>query len=221
MLNKTAGNRMISKQECVCLLLNRSLVGCSESIENISISKASRVTLQKSTESSSGHLQKYATRPPQFEEYSFHSYFHYLENEKKKLNKRVVPHYVGGYMNMTFPMKKEYATSMFQIYKPWREPIEVSPANCEAFDAFIHSHHCPKHLRMSYIRSIRKYTNPESSRESVSSNHPHNQTTDNATQEFIDLMSKHDINGTGNECDYNFDFGVGHDWTQSVDPNVS
>ena len=221
MLNRTVGNRMISKQECICLLLGNSLVSCSEIIDTVSISRSSRITLKKCTMSGANVLQKYAKRHAAFESYSLHSYFHYLENKQKKLKKLVVPHYVGGNMNMTFPMRKEYATSMLQIYKPWREPIQISQENCTLFDSFVHSNSCPKYLSMLSIRSIRKYTSPDSVKEPVSSSVPRHLPTNPELQEYIDLMGKHSPNGVDHDCGYNYDLGLEYDWAKPVNTSVS
>ena len=147
--------------------------------------------------------------------------FTFWKKKKKKLTKLVAPHYVGGYMTMTFPMKKEYATSMFQIYKPWREPIKISQENCSLFESFVHSDNCPKHLAMSYIRAIRKYTSLDSVKEPVSSNAPHNQPIDQATQDYMDLMGKHNPAGVDHESGYKYDMGTDHEWAAPVNPDVS
>ena len=116
---------MISKQECILMLLRRSMIDCSESIERVSISRSSRVKMSKSKSSGKGIVARYACRGEELRHYSLHRYFHHIENEVKNSRKLVVPHYVGGIMEVSFPIKKGFATSMLQIYKPWRGKFDV------------------------------------------------------------------------------------------------
>ena len=212
---------MISKQECILMLLNRSMVDCSESIETVSISRASKVKLTTSKSPSNSIVAQYARRPVAFHTYSLHRYFHHLENEKKNPRKLVVPHYVGGVLEVTFPLKKGFASSMLQIYKPWMGRFEVNEENCVAFDNFLRSDSCPEHLTMAYVRSVRRYTNPESRVDQIGKKQSCNGEMDSETEDFLRLTGLHKPDDASGDCSFEYEYGLEYDWSVEVKPDVS
>ena len=212
---------MISKQECILMLLNRSMVDCSESIETVSISRASKVQLAKSKSPSNSIVAQYARRPSAFRTHSLHRYFHFLENEKKTPKKRIVPHYVGGVLEVSFPRKKGFASSMLQIYKPWVVKFEVKEENCIAFDDFLRSSNCPQHLTMAYIRSVRRYTNPESRVDQIGKKQSGDGEMDSETEDFLRLTGLHQPDDTSGDISFSYDYGLEYDWSVEVKSEVS
>ena len=83
LLNKTIGEKMISKQEAMVLVGQLRLVHCSESIDTVSISGYYKLDKNYS---STTFLKKYATRHPEDRHLTVHQYFH-----KKKIRHLFLP----------------------------------------------------------------------------------------------------------------------------------
>lgn len=220
LLNKLTGNRMISKQECVVLLLQNSLVSCSDSIETVSISNSSRVSISGTMCHKSGILHRYSKRSSTQENMSFHEFFHFTKKQRK-LQKPVVPHYTGGQMNVTQPINVGYATSMLNLYKPWRVKYPICPDNIKEYLEFVHHKQIPKYLEIDFVRSLNRHLHSSHLVESVSKNSVYNRGTDKETQDFIDLMGLHDHESAIDPTANKYEFGLNYDWTTTIDEEVS
>ena len=213
---------MISKQECILLLLQRSLVNCSETIETISISNSARVSVSGKVCVKSGLLKHYAQRSAMQNHMSLHDFFHFKKNPcDSKLSKFVIPHYTGGQMHISYPINASYATTILNLYKPWRTKYQVCKENIKEYEDFVIGTEIPKYLEVSYIRSINNFTRRSGVSEPVAKEGNYDENMDEETAAFIDMVGSHERGKNEEEHCYNYDYGLNYDWTGNVDRNVS
>jgi len=156
-LNKSVANRTTSKQEAVCLLGKLPLVICSEFIETISLSNATRV--------SSGHDTTYKTIIAKYNkrkdhlDMSLHQFFHLTKNTNSSKNnkKEIVPHYVGGGGQPKYPISKNFARVEMLKHIPWSDCHLLPELNdlttIPLFEEFLNSDHCPLSVSISLERA--------------------------------------------------------------------
>ena len=123
-------------------------------------------------------------------------------------------------MEISIPLTKEFASSMLQIYKPWKEKFVVCEDNCEDFEAFVHSDQCPEHLTMSYVRSMRRYTNPENRRDQIGKKSLSDAGMDSETEDFLTLTGMHRPENSTDGSPH-FDYGIQYDWSVERNNKVS
>ena len=158
-MNKSAGKRIISKQEASVLLGDLDMFTCSETIESVSISNSKLLKLNdKESSSNNTFLKKYQNRPKQYNDVSLYEYFH-ITKKPSASKKDLVPHFVGISGTPKFPATETYARHVLTVYKPWRK----YPKQCDwiaEFDIFINSARCPASAKMHYDRAMcRHYDN--------------------------------------------------------------
>lgn len=158
-MNKSAGKRIISKQEASVILAELDMFTCSETIESVSISNSKLLKLNdKESNNNSTFIKKYSKRPSKYNEISLYEYFH-LTKKATAAKKDIVPHFVGISGTPKFPATETYARHVLTVYKPWRK----YPKKCDwihEFDKFINSSRCPTSAKMHYERAMcRHYDN--------------------------------------------------------------
>jgi hypothetical protein len=157
-LNKAASSRLISKQEATVLLANMDLHICSEQIECVSITKSTKITIDKVESRRATILTEYENRPSVYEDLSLHDFFPIYRALKasNKPHKITIPHYTGLSGEPTFPVNETYARHVLIVYKPWREYPNPKEWLRE-FNDFIRSKQCPKSCRLHYDRVMQRY----------------------------------------------------------------
>jgi hypothetical protein len=93
LLNQSVANRTITKQEAMCELGGLSLVICSDNIESISLSGATKLRIQGELTSETFFCQ-YCNRNECLD-MSLHAYYHYCKNikgRKSDSQKITIPH---------------------------------------------------------------------------------------------------------------------------------
>lgn len=159
-LNKTVASRTTSKQEAVCLLGKLPLLICSESIETISLSSVSRVSSGYDTTYKT-LIAKYNNRKDHHDK-SLHQFFHLTKNANKPTNNKreLVPHYVGGGGQPTYPISKSFARVEMLKHIPWSEHKPLPELNdlttIPLFEKFLKSSHCPLSVSISVERAKHK-----------------------------------------------------------------
>lgn len=78
LLNRAASNRVISKQECMVMLLNLDLAKCTDRFDNISLSGYRKITKDKQA-SNNGWVRKYINHPRDNRHLTLHQYYHKLK----------------------------------------------------------------------------------------------------------------------------------------------
>jgi len=115
LLNRAASNRVISKQECMVMLLNLDLAKCTDRFDNISLSGYRKITKDKQSSNTNGWVRKYIHRSKEDKHLSLHQYYHRLKNQNDKIKKKIwyIPHYTGTKTIPMYPPTLEYARSVF------------------------------------------------------------------------------------------------------------
>lgn len=153
-INKASSSRLISKQEVSLLLANGDLTVCSDTIETVSISDSSKVSLNSGGKACTQFLSMYARRPVQYEDLSLHQFYPvYRDSHNKKSS---VPHFTGINGQPVFPVTEEYARHVLIVYKPWRDYPKSTSWKSE-FKTFIHSAQCPPSCKLSYDRVVQRF----------------------------------------------------------------
>lgn len=156
-LNQTCSNRIISKQECCVLLGKLNLVTCTESIESISLSNSTKITLEGESPKKN-FITKYKNRSPADEDLSLHQFF--LNEKEKNVSpdaKYIIPHFVGINSQPTYPVTKAYAKATCVIHKPWRDTIDDNYDWIAEFDSFLLSNTCPQSVKIAYGRVQQRF----------------------------------------------------------------
>ena len=118
LLNKTIGEKMISKQEAMVLVGQLRLVHCSESIDTVSISGYYK--LDKNSTSTT-FLKKYATRAAQDRHLTIHQFFH-----KEKTIPLFPPlHTQNTFHIMLVPVHNRLSHHQFHLQDPWYSYIHL------------------------------------------------------------------------------------------------
>jgi hypothetical protein len=158
-LNKSSSNRVISKQECMVMLVDLDLVLCSETIENVSISNAMSVRAfeEGNTALKKGNFRKEYRQRKGEHNLSLHQY--YMKYRSGRVNgKEKIPHYVGVYGQPSYPVNEAYAKKILTIHKPWRNKNEQRDRDwVQEFNDFIYSSQCPDSVRIAYNRTRLRY----------------------------------------------------------------
>jgi hypothetical protein len=116
-LNKTIASRTTSKQEATCLLAKLPLVICSDSVETISLAKISRVSNRYDC-TYKKMIAKYNNKTEHLD-ISLHQFFCLTNMNNNR--KEIVPHYVGGGGQPTFPISKNFARVEMLKHIPWSD----------------------------------------------------------------------------------------------------
>ena len=121
-MNQITKDKLISKQEAMCLMGNLDLFICSESIEQISTSGNARIDPDGSIVRKS-FISDYAGRKDEHElEKSFYQWIYDKKNSKRHPSaKKVIPHFFGVNLNSQTSITKNYALNILKIYKPWKD----------------------------------------------------------------------------------------------------
>ena len=174
-LNSTAGKRLISKQEAVCMTAELPFTACTETIETVPISNSTLLRYAGDEHENKKFIERYRIRPLKFKNMSLHLYFDLVKNrtgkeerstqnsleerkEKRKRKKTIIPFFsgLGGYPS--YPPTEAYARHCVIVHKPWRKDYPIGLDWMSEFEAFVLSDECPASLLMEYDRvKIRYY----------------------------------------------------------------
>ena len=162
-LNKSIGEKMISKQEAMVHLAQLRLFDCSERIETQSLSGYYKLnSSRQGRASSSTLLARYADRPPALKEYTLYEYFFVSKNIENKAKARTIPHFVGGSSQPSYPPKEGYARSMLLLHSKWTKEFEYSgnangPKAAPIFTDLVENNKLPLYVSIPYHRMKARY----------------------------------------------------------------
>lgn len=160
LMNRSASQRIISKQEASVLLGDLDLVSCSETIVNVSISDSIKIRLKDNGESNAKKtvLDEYKARDMKYSSMSLNEYFHLTRNHPdwRGEKKIMIPHYVGCNSTPCYPPSEAYARHTLIVHKPWRQYPNQAEWIPE-FERFINSDNCPMDARIAYQRVMMRY----------------------------------------------------------------
>lgn len=140
------------------LLGDLDLCKCTETIENVSISNAKRVSAaveDRVSTSKKTFVQQYMARGVDHEHLSLHQYFHVVKNGKKPKT-YILPNFVGLSGTPCYPVSSEYARHTLIVHRPWR----VYPNGIDwigEFNQFINSSVAPKAAKLTYQRVMQRH----------------------------------------------------------------
>lgn len=209
----------------MCEIGKLPLVICSESIDTISLSGMVKV---KNAESCNYKtlLAKYNTRTTHLDK-SLHQFYHIIKNSHKptKTKKEVVPHYVGGGGQPTYPVSKKYARVEMLKHIPWSKDVPLPEMNDDnilhLFEEFRKSPNCPSSVNISLERiknriEMRKkgYTEPIS--EEIEESQYLDSDIDDEIRDLVNLANNlmEQTNMFESLEQAGFDIGKNYDWSK-------
>ena len=157
LLNRTIGEKMISKQEAMVLAGKLKLVDCSESIDTVSVSGYYK--LGKGSNAST-FLQKYAKRNIDVHHHTLHQYFHHMKNKTTNVSNAscsYIPHYVGASSYPVYPPTLSYARSMILIHAPWHTKFDGTRDFLHIFKSCMDAGIFPPSVTIPYLRVKARY----------------------------------------------------------------
>ena len=152
LLNRTVGDKMISKQEAMVHIGQLDLVDCSESLDTVSISGYYKLNTGKTCTT---FLKKYASRQQKYKHLTLHQYFHLLKNkthDPSTTNSTYIPHYVGANSHPQFPPTVSYARSIILLHTPWIRKFNTDQDFVSLFNNLILSPTCPLHVKIPFLQ---------------------------------------------------------------------
>jgi hypothetical protein len=226
-LNKTISSRTTSKQEATCLLAKLPLVICSESVETISLANVSRVSNRYDCTNKT-IIAKYNNRTEHLDK-SLHQFFHRTKNKDTINNNRkeIVPHYVGGLGQPTYPISKNFARIEMLKHIPWSDCHPLPELNdltkIPLFEEFLNSDHCPLSVSISLERAknrveMRKKGIDEPISEEIIHLTQISENIDEDTKHLLCMVSNLlDSNNIFDSLENNgFDIGRQNDWGKRI-----
>ena len=168
-LNNFVGQRVISKAEASCYLLDLPLYECTESFEGVSLTQYKKVLSSKRCKKrkrdsspdekrrSKNHLTRYAERCNDNNK-SLHEFVQEDIDRRTSSSRSnfIIPYPVGFGAYATFPVTLGYAKSTLLMHQPWsreRYPPYMTGTREEiiaAFNEFVVSDKCPITVSMNY-----------------------------------------------------------------------
>lgn len=219
LINRSAANRTISKQEAMILLSGLDLVKCSDVIETVSLSGSYRISTTSNTTNTI--VNKYAKRDLDGPEGQMSLDQFYRHTRKRSSHERcMIPHYVGGRSVPVFPVTEGYARSILKIYKPWHASDSRDDGDGEAciaeFEAFLASVDCPKTVTIPYERAKSRYFDKTTHVEKVSEAMVERPVAedDTETRELLDIVAtfQEGVNPDDAMSQYRYYRGENYDW---------
>jgi hypothetical protein len=219
-LNRSLGEKLISKQEAMVQLARLDLFLCSEMITNVSLSGYYK--LATDGEGKTTLLAKYAKRDLSKKtllHQSLHSFFIDREGWHAKQKKFSIPHFTGASCTAVYPPTSEYARAVLLTHKPWHTVFIVDDRDfLSEFWEFIQSPTCPSIVKVPffqvYMRQLRNktYVEPTSNGEGISYEEFSQDIPDDLAL-AVKLVSN--LSGAATELEgYEYDYGADHDWAQ-------
>ncbi len=161
-LNRSLGEKLISKQEAMVQLARLDLFLCSEMITNVSLSGYYK--LATNGEGKTTVLAKYAKRDlskKKLLHQSLHSFFLDKEGWHEKQKRYTIPHFTGASCTAVYPPTSEYARAVLLTHKPWHTKFIVDDRDfLFEFWEFIQSPTCPSIVKVPffqvYMRHLKK-----------------------------------------------------------------
>jgi hypothetical protein len=215
LLNSSVKSRVISKQECMCLLIGLKLYDCSETIETVSISGEYKLG---DGNVNTTVLSKYAGRPYSLSNLSLNQFFFHQKVNKKR---HCIPHYVGGSCDPVFPATEGYARSVLIRYRPWIRIFrrkEDKGLYVPEFLKFLGSEACPDGVKVAYARVKARHEDGKTYVEPTATvvNDDFTCDADAETRVLVDAVRNLPYFVGEQELDGDdFDFGHAHDWGNS------
>ena len=220
LLNRTVGEKMISKQEAMVHIGQLDFVNCSESLDTVSISGYYKLNIGKSATTL---LKKHAMRSQELAHLTLHQYFHLLKNktvDPSSTHAKYIPHYVGANSHPQYPPTVPYARSIVLLHTPWIRTFDTKQDFITLFRKLIMSPTCPLHIKIPYLRIKTRVLEKKTSVEPTN-------TLDDPISPFLSEQIPGDLQQairlanmlppnahSENDIDFKFDHGLNYDWSK-------
>ena len=214
LLNKSAANRLISKQETMVLLLDLNLVLCSDRFDLINISSTSVVAAKTNQKS---FLSEYKFRKNQ-RTLTLHQYYHFKKDQDSSRTKDLwyIPVYTGINTKPRYPPEFGYAKAQLLIHSPWIGSFEFNKDGWEdKFENFIQSKKCPAVAKIPYERAMLIHFNQlkQSEPKATQPQLDLNMTKEN--EDLLALLHEHN-DGKDIDTDAELYFGETYEWSSKL-----
>ena len=220
-INQMAKDKLMSKQEAVCLMAKLDLYKCSESIDNVSITDSQSIDSDGKI-TSRNEMSKYAARDSYYD-LSFYNWQIAKQRQwQNSSNKGFIPHIVGPDCYAVYPFTDAYAKNALKVHKPWHGNFEASLDSTRTimsqFVRFVNSKECPKILKNSYIRAKSKDENKLPHHQPCAGSaipevDPNDQYIDESTREACNGYATMAVANDVGDLNCNLDFGLNNNWT--------
>lgn len=220
LLNRAVAHRTVPKQESMVELGQLQLVECTEKIEPISLSGCYRLQGSSHYDVVSRYRRQAASNPG----LSLASYFELLNKDKPMT---VIPHWIGGNGQPTYPVTADYARTTMLIHHPWKSmtPPSFGGNAVFAFNEFLKSNECPQSVKLTHARMKQRYRSkitPEPISTEEGYDILEDQTLDQETQDILSIvrtsttpnLSTVELGGHAIER------GLDYDWSPSAEHKV-
>ena len=220
LLNRSVVSRLIPKQECMVELDKLPLVLCTETIESISLSGSYKLT----SNTHQGLVSRYRKIAAKQPETSLNDLFN---QENRNTSKIVIPHWIGGRGQPTYPVTKDYARMTLLVHRPWKAttPPRISKEQwIQEFNQFLDDPECPQSVKIAYTRvrerKIKKRQCEPTAEDEECYDHEAHGDVDDETRDILNLVK---TNAMGNDPelnvgDFKFDRGINYNWSQRAHP---
>ena len=212
LLNRTVAHRIIPKQESMVELGQMPLVECTEKIEAVSLSGCYKLQHTSHKDVVSRYRKQAAGNPNM----SLASFFELL-NKNKPIT--VIPHWIGGNGQPTYPVTADYARTTMLIYCPWKSatPPTFGSDPIFAFNNFLKTSKCPISVKMAHARMRERYKTritPEPVAADEGYDDVEDATLDQDTEDLLSIVRTSSVpNSSMIELGgYSIDRGLDYDW---------
>jgi hypothetical protein len=220
LLNCSVKSRVISKQECLCLLTGLTLHDCSETIETVSISGESKLG---NGNVNSTVLSKCAGRDDSLKHLSMDEFFfHEKARSRQGATLHCIPHHVGRSCDPVFLVTEGCTRSALMRHRPWmrifRSKKDNSSLHVPEFHEFLASIECPDSVKVACGRVKARHEDAKTHAEPTAAVAKDDFTcdADEETRALADAVRNLPCFVGDQELDDDdFDFGHEHDWAKT------
>ena len=167
MLNKSLGDKLISKQECMVQMAGLDLFACSKMISSVSLSRlvlttiachlarlradhchcilhSHRKLMTNGVNEERTTLKLYSNQSKSKEHMSLNDFFICMNKPAEPGERQVIPHHTGSYCHPVCPPTEQFARAMLTIHKPWSKTNPLPTTNLiRHLNHFMISSSCP------------------------------------------------------------------------------
>ena len=219
LLNKTIGEKMISKQEAMVLAGQLKLIDCSESINTVSISGYYKLREKGVCNTL---LRAYCHRPNTLSHLTFHQFFHHTKNNTTSphlSNCKYIPHYVGASSQPVYPPSQNYAKSIILLHTPWIRRFDTNQDFVSIFSHLIEIRQLPDFVLIPFCRVKARAEKHFQTKEPTNTyEEPININLSSVPQDLQDVIQLANLLPSNATTDVvsdelNFDYGKNTDWS--------
>lgn len=224
LLNRAVVSRLVPKQECMVELDKLPLILCTGRPSSQLVCPVGSYKLTSDTHNGLvAKCRKIAAKNPNL---SLSDLFQ-QQIGSKNTEKAVIPHWIGGRGQPTFPVTKDCARMTLLVHRPWRAstPPRLSKEQwIKEFNNFLSDSCCPQSVKIAYARvrehKVKKrHSEPTAEDEECYDYEAHGD-MDDETRDILNLVKTNAVSNDPGVTigDFKFDRGLNYDWSQRMFP---